>query len=420
MRTGSGCTAMALALMLAACAEGAPGPGGDVELSSSIQALNNGQTAGFGAVSWEYIADPNYEHLKWHLPSLVGHGISLTINVPSEKITRMPPNTDSPWVAIDEAVRLNIPLTLWLTLPEFQPPMSNYTKALDPTGNNYHSHPTYKTTGYFANQSNAVEYVAKLTALKNAFQDRHPGKKARLLIDMEIRKELMPLYDPTDTPANQVDFFTRYGGLGRAAEYNAALTTYKDFVASVRSAGWDIDVSTFVQMLDDYADGDASLRHAYGAVLDDPRVPGATNWSRMYIQAFTTLYGEMLPMTNYFVYDYARLAKNVFGSKASVDVGLTHGGIDPTAPTYWSPIPLAQDTSAALAAGIPRTQIEVYSYFGFYDDIVPTLANRPTIAAHIEDWMFPVIAINFPPPADVGTGVFRSLNHAADAYFPAQ
>jgi hypothetical protein len=43
--------------------------------------------------------------------------------------------------------------------------MSTYSKALDPTGDNYHNDPAYKTTGYFANQSNVVEFVAKATAL---------------------------------------------------------------------------------------------------------------------------------------------------------------------------------------------------------------------------------------------------------------
>jgi hypothetical protein len=328
----------------------------------------------------------------------------------------MPPDTHSPWLAIDAAMSANIPVTLWLTLAEFPTPMSNYSKALDPTGNNYHNDPAYKTTGYFANQSNAVEFVARATALKTKFEQRYPGKKAGLLIDMEIRKELMEPYKlvSTTSAADQLDFFQRYGGLGRAAEYNTALTTYKTFVTNMRNAGWRMDVSTFVQMIDDYADGDASLRHAYGAVLDDMRVAGATPWSHVYIQPYTTLYGASLPITNYFVYDYARLTKSIFGAAAAVDVGLTHGGIDPTAPVYWSPIPLAQDTSAALAAGIPRGSIEVYSYLGMY------VGSGTTVDDKIKSWLFPVPSINLPPPADVGTDIYHTTNSAADAYFPAQ
>jgi hypothetical protein len=405
----------ALALLLTACAELDDSEVAAIAVTS--QALNPGVAAGFGAVSWEYIADQNYQHLVDHLANnLSGHSISVTINVPSSQIDVMPPDTHSPWLAVDAAMSANIPVTLWLTLPEFPTPMSNYSKSLDPTGSKYHNDPAYKTTGYFANQSNAGEYVAKATALKTKFERRYPGKKAGLLIDMEIRKELMAPYklvSPT-SPADQLDFFKRYGGLGRAAEYDAALVTYKAFVTSMRNAGWRMDVSTFVQMIDDYADGDASLRRAYGAVLDDMRVAGATPWSHVYIQAYTTLYGASLPVTNYFVYDYARLTKTIFGAAAAVDVGLTHGGIDPSAPLYWSPIPLAQDTSAALAAGIPRGSIEVYSYLGLF------AGSSTNIDTNIQTWLFPVPPVNLPPPSDVGTATFHTTNRAADAYFPAQ
>jgi len=412
MRIGTGWSAAALALLFAACAGDDELAGGQEELTKARAALNAGVSAGFGAVSWEFIADPDYTHLANHLAPIAGHGITVTINVPTSQFDVMPPRTDSPWVAIDAAMAMNIPVTLWVTLPPFPTDMNNYTKALDPTGNKYHADPKYKTTGYFANASNADEFVAKATALKTAFEGRYAGKKAGLLVDMEIRKELMKLYDATDTPAHQVDFFQRYGSLGRAAEYDAALITYKNFVANMRDAGWRVDVSTFVQMLDDYADGDASLRRAYGVVLDDPRIPGATKWSHYYVQAYTTLYGAKLPITNYFVYDYARLAKQIFGAAASVDVGLTHGGIEPDAPVYWSPIPLAQDTSAALAAGIPRSQIEVYSYLGMF--------GSPARDSNIESWLFPVPALNLPPLPDVGTPLYHSTNSAADAFFPTQ
>ena len=139
---------------------------------------------------------------------------------------------------------------------------------------------------------------------------------------------------------------------------------------------------------------------------------GATPWSHVYIQAYTTYYGAWLPITNYFVYDYARLAKTIFGAAAAVGVGLTHGGIDPNAPLYWSPIPLGQDTSAALAAGIPRGSIEVYSYLGMF--------GSPASDANIQNWLFPVPPINLPPAADLGTPLFHTTNRAADAYFPAQ
>jgi hypothetical protein len=399
-------------LILTACSGE---PGSESEINETSHGLNANQQAGFGSVAWEYIADPNYKHLTDRLGSLVGHGIGLTVNVPSVLINTPKTDPTGPWSAIERALALNIPVTLWLTLPEFPTAMSNYTKAKDPTGNLYHADPKFKTTGYFANASNAVEFVAKAQALKSRFEQLFPGKKATLLVDMEIRKELMPLYgqvSPT-SPADQLDFFQRYGGLGRASEYNAALSTYKAFVANVRSSGWKVDVSTLVQMLDDYADGDSSLRRSYGIVLDDPRQANSIQWNHAFFQTYTTLYGAALPgLTNYFVYDYARLARSIYGSAAGVDVGLTHGGIDPSAPLYWSPIPLAQDVSAALAAGIPRSSIEVYSFLGMF--------GSPASDANIENWLFPVPPINLPPLPDLGTGILHATDAAADLYFPAQ
>jgi hypothetical protein len=400
-------------LLLAGCA-GEPVES-ESEIVATSLALNANQQAGFGAVSWEYIADPNYKHLTDRLGSLVGHGIALTVNVPSVLINTPKTDTTGPWSAIDRALALNIPVTLWLSLPEFPTAMSKYTKTLDPTGSKYHDDPNFKTTGYFANASNAVEFVAKAQALKSRFEQLFPGKKATLLVDMELRKELMPLYQQVSltSAADQLDFFKRYGGLGRASEYNAALSTYKAFVTNVRSAGWKVDVSSMVQMLDDYADGDSSLRRSYGIVLDDPRQANAIQWNRAFFQIFTTFYGAALPgLTNYFVYDYARLAKSIYGSRAAVDVGLTHGGIDPNASIYWSPIPLAQDTSAALAAGIPRASIEVYSFLGMF--------GSPASDANIENWLFPVPPINLVPPNDLVTDIMHTTDAAADLYFPAQ
>ncbi len=401
--------------MLAACA-GEEEPREDDatsedEIVSLGRALSANQLASYGAVSWEYASDPNYDHLTAQLGSLVGHGVGLTVNVPTTQIA-VEAGPGSPWGALGKALQLGIPLTLFITLPEFPTPMNQYTKALDPTGAKYRADPAFKTTGYFANASNAAEYCAQSTALKNAFEAHFPGRSATILVDMELRKELMPLYKATDAPANQVDFFRRYGSLGRAAEYDGSVNTYRAFVANLRRSGWRVEISTFVQMLDDFADGDASLRRAYGVVLDDPRVAGATEWNRAFFQAFTTLYGRSIPITNYFVYDYARLARSIFGAKAAVDVGLTHGGIDPTAPVYRFALQLAADSSAALAAGIPRESIEVYSYLGMF--------GSPASASNIEGWLVPLQPINLPPLVDLGTPLFHITNAAADAYFPVQ
>jgi hypothetical protein len=403
-------------ILWSGCAGDAAGEPEQSEIAERSQALNANQQAGFGSIAWEYIADHDYSHLTARLGSLVGHGITLTVNVPSDQIARSATDLSGPWSAIGSALALNIPVTLWLSLPEIPAAdMNAYTKAKDPTGSLYHADPRYKTHGYFANASNAVEFVAWAQVLKSRFEQLFPGKKATLLVDMEMRKELMPLYravSSTDAAA-QLDFFQRYGGLGRPSEYNAGINTYKAFVTSVRNTGWKVDVSSMVQMLDDYADGDASLRRAYGIVLDDPRQANAIQWNHALFQAYTTFYGAVLPgLTNYFVYDYARLAKSIYGATAGIDVGLTHGGIDSTAPVYWGPIPLAQDVSAALAAGIPRASIEVYSFLGMF--------GSPASDANVENWLFPVPPINLAPSNDLVTGILHTTDSAADLYFPAQ
>jgi hypothetical protein len=429
---GTAASLLALMASVSGCGSENTATPEETTVDTTQEALNPGQTAGVGTVSWEYAVDPNaadqtlakpgytYDILTNRLNDpneLIGHSVGITISVPTTQIDF--PDSDlqrSPWNAVRAALNHNIPVSLFVTLPVFPASTfaNQYTGSHDPSGDGYHGNALYKTTGYFANASNMTEYTAQSTRLIQKFQSKFPGKKATILVDLELRREVIGLYGTQDhsNAAAELTFFQRYGDLtkagqtvNRVTEYNSGLTTLKNWVIATRATGWKVDVSSYVQMLDDYADGDSSLRRAYGVTLDDPRVAGGIQWSHAYFQAFTTLYGRSLPgLTSYFVYDFAGIAKRIYGAAASIDIGLTDGGIDPSAPIWSNWVPMGFDVSAALAAGIPRAQIEVYSYKGM---------------TPIANWLIGIPPAS-PPFPDVQTPTFHATNAAADLYFPAQ
>ncbi len=73
---------------------------------------------------------------------------------------------------------------------------------------------------------------------------------------------------------------------------------------------------------------------------------------------------------------YARAAVERFGERAGVDLGLVGEGVYPSG-IYGEPGELAADVGAALAAGIRRENIHVYSLDGMVDRGTPDAWVEP-------------------------------------------
>ena len=78
------------------------------------------------------------------------------------------------------------------------------------------------------------------------------------------------------------------------------------------------------------------MRRRYGIVLDRPKQANSIPVNHAYFRLHT-LYAHRCWLTNYSC-TIKRDCQSIYGSEVGVDVGLTHGGIDPSAPLYGSPI----------------------------------------------------------------------------------
>lgn len=361
----------------------------DTVSTSKFQALTS---PGYGTVAWEElgnVAPYRLQDLKAQLGLLQGRGIALVLHWPSNDL-------DNPerWAVVADARSRGIPVYPWLTLPE--------GSAED----NLPSSPNYPKTGYFPNSTNYVEWIAKAKQLMSLWTARGLPPTT-MSVDLEMRKRRLHQFaemTQNGAPVSQIVSFLREE-INRP-RHAAALLAFRDYVSYAHSRGFKVNVTTLLPMLDDYGDDDDSLRQAFGIPLDDdPRAANATPWDEVSFQVHRTIYQQSYPgLTSYFVLDYARLAIVLFGAKAGVGIGLTHGGIAPETPVYPNGNELRLDVEAARKAGIPTAKIGVYSFLGMY-------TAPPT-----SQW-FQAPQFSFGPFPDLATGAVHVSTWALDGLF---
>lgn len=357
------------ALLSSACGEASVAGEG-----YALREVDEGKAPAFGTVAFEEL-DPvppggSLDDLQRALPELSGRGIALGLHWKSERI-------DDPlrWRIVDEAIARGIAVHPVLTLPE---------------GREEDEQPGslgYAQTGYFPNASNYAAWIAASKKLMEMWLARGLAPTT-MVVDMEMRKRrlhrLAALTGPRPDALGTLLLLA--SGIDRARQ-DRAIAAFSAYAAHAHARGFTLHLTTLLPMLDDYRDGDDSLRQAFGVPLaNDPRqIP----FDVVSFQIHRTLYRERYPnLTPYFVYDYARAAVALVGGRAAIDVGLTHGGIVATAPVYTGPDELRGDLAAAMAAGIPTRNIGVYSLLG--------ILTRPKVAA----WLEPVVSAR--PPSDTG------------------
>jgi hypothetical protein len=257
-------------------------------------------------------------------------------------------------------------------------------------------------SGYWPNSTNAREY----------------DQAARRLIDGWIAAGLRPdtfLVD-MEMPISRVDGYARVlqsldldqavaylrQGINRV-QYADATRVYRALVDYAHSRGFRVELSTISQVLDDYLDGDDGLRQAFNIPVS------GIDWDVYGIQAYRTLNQLVIgsvagPTTSYYVYDYASRARALFGSKASIALGLIDTGeITPGAPVYFDGRELKEDLEAARAAGLSREQLGVYNLRGI-------LRRTPS-----EQWFPSLGLISLRPLPDLATLLTRSSTALIDA-----
>jgi len=349
---------------------------GDLQVSS--QALTS---PGFGSVAWEELtptpAGGTLANLKASLPLLQGRDIALVLHWPSTKLADA-----ARWDIVNDARARGIRVFPWVTLPNGSaadnlPGASNYAK-----------------TGYFPNDTNYAEWIAKAKELMAMWRARGLPPTT-MSVDLEMRKNRLHQFAEmtgNGAPLDQIEALLRQGI--NPTRWQAARAAFKKFVDEAHAQGFKVNMTTLLPMLDDFVDDDADLRQAFGVPLENPPLTSSSiQWDEISFQVQRTLYGENFPnVTSYFVLDYGRLARLLFGARAGVGLGLTHGGISNTAPLYPNGTELRLDVQAALKAGVPSAKIGVYSFLGMY-------TRTPTT-----QW-FQAPQSSTGPSLDLGTGL---------------
>jgi hypothetical protein len=331
------------------------------EASQAARAGASGvRPAGFGVVSSEFTSPSEVEA---SLPLLATYGVGFVLDWPSTDIA----NHDR-LALVRKANALGIEVRPWLLLPRDQ--------------------------GYWPNSTNARAYDQSARLLLDTWLAAGLAP-ATLVVDMELpiarAEQLSALILAGDTDG--VTTFLR-GGIDRA-QYTEATRIYRDLVVYAHSRGFRVELSTLMQVLDDYLDGDDGLRQA----LNIP-VAGIA-WDTCTFQLYRTLNPLLVgtsvpPASAYFVFDYALLARSLFGGRAGVGLGVTEpGDLAPDAPAYSDPSQLRQDVDAATLAGIERRNIGVYNLRG--------ISRRAPSAA----WFVPRSLVLLPPLPDAATLLTR-------------
>lgn len=353
----------------------------DPEPSAIAEALTGTSYASLAA---EELPGYGLAEIEAQLPLLKQYGVSLVLHWPSAKLGVNDPR----WAFVAKAQAMGVVVKPWLLLPEG-------TTAL---------------TGYFPNSTNATEFVARAKQLITTWNAKGL-KPATFIVDMELRKDRLDAVLASQRAGTTDQTVALLASYVNRAQFAAAKQTYKGFVDWAHSTSlaihpkgpWKVQVGTLPQLIDDYTigDWDDDLAQAFNSPIE-----GAA-WDNISFMTFRTLFSGIVgkPMTSYFVYDYARYAKQRYGARAGVVLGVTDVGVTPGVPVYKNGSELRDDLEAAILAGISPSKIDVYSLKG-----VVAAANAPAA-----QW-FPTARTGQPEPAvDEGTTTMHTIYWSLDA-----
>jgi len=130
-------------------------------------------------------------------------------------------------------------------------------------------------------------------------------------------------------------------------------------VSKLQARGYLAQITTYPYLLDDLIDEDNDIQDAANVVLQ------GVEWDRYAFTPYTGAYSVDFNKNfgPYFVYSYGLMAREYFGNKIDLALGMVSPGSDSS---YESPAGLAADVAAAKAAGV--TRIDVFALKGMLKD----------------------------------------------------
>jgi hypothetical protein len=354
-----------LGALAAACA---PADLGDtdpdfVELSATKAA----STARYGYVSAEFMTVQEVEDA---LPLLAAHDVDLVWAFPSSATGS---ELEERFEVVRRGAQLGVDVRPWLLLPQAE--------------------------GYWPGATNAAAFDTAARKLLDAWLEAGLDP-SMLVIDMEAPLDRAQKFIELSGKADAVGLNKFLKGNIDRAQYREATAIYRKLVEHAHELGFRVELSTLSIVLDDYGDGDDALRQGLNIPID------GIAWDLVTFQVYRTLasYGiGVLPSAAY-TYDYARRARQRFGDRAAVIVGINYADelTGTHLPTYANPRQAADDVEAARKAGISRAALGLYQLRGIVDHERPEAWFERT-----NPWLLYL--------ADPATLLARGANFALDA-----
>lgn len=243
--------------------------------------------------------------------------------------------------------------------------------------------------GYWPGSTNASRFRDVAMQWMDAWDERGLGPTT-LIVDMELRKDRADQLSALLENDLAAGIELLKSGID-PDEYASATAIYRDLVETAHARGHRVHLTTLPQVIDDYADEDDGLRQALGIPVD------GIAWDTLSFQAYRTLFGDLLGGTpsSFFVYSYGVDARERFGERAALDIGLVGKGVTESS-VYASGIDLGSDLAACRAAGIPRERVVVYNLDGILE------------RAPIAQWLLEDAGEPVPPAEDAASLSIRN------------
>ena len=254
---------------------------------------------------------------------------------------------------------------------------------------------TYPSAGGFANEENIDIFTDDVNDFLD-WLDTLTHAVDTIAINMELGHPIDT--EMQDAWANRdiqllIDLFRNT--LDRTM-FPVSVSKYQSLVQEIKNRGFEVQITTFPFLIDDMNDGDTDIQDICNSPLD------GIDWDRIAPCAYSTEYSHMAGTFSdwpYFVYSYAKTAKELYGDAAVVHIGLVR--YEGT-PAYFTPDDLAADVAAAKAAGVKR--IEVFKFSG--------MLAYPNY--DFDDWADAFLAEPEIPPRDTAVDLTRMLLPVAD------
>ena len=325
-----------------------------------------GNAVGYGAVWSEFTP---LSEVREALPMLAEQGLAINLGWPVSEMWSL-----ERWDLVREAEHHGVEVRPWLLLGDEQ--------------------------GYWPNSENAELFAAVADYLLTAW-DAMGLEPTQLVVDMEMPLARSLEYSELVADFNVVGAIALLKEGVDREQYANATEIYAALVDDAHERGWEVLVATVPQVLDDYIDGDDGLRQEFQVPL------AGIDWDVVSVIAYRSLaedYLGTLP-SPFFVYTYGVHARQVFGPRAGLSVGMTDpGDITAGAPSYPSGDQLREDAEAAHAAGIDGANVAVYNLRGM-------VRREPT-----EQWLQAPAELEKPPKPDLTSVIAREIAFATDLF----